>query len=78
MKPHRNKLFYIPQRPYMTLGTLRDQVIYPDTRADQRQKGINDDALADFLAKVRSHRAIHVLIMCVCVCVCVCVHVLYV
>ena len=52
VKPHRSKLFYVPQRPYMTLGTLRDQVIYPDTVTDQTQKGISDDDLADFLDKV--------------------------
>jgi ABC-type uncharacterized transport system fused permease/ATPase subunit len=29
MKPSREKIFYIPQKAFMTLGTLRDQVAYP-------------------------------------------------
>lgn len=52
VKPHRSKLFYIPQRPYMTLGTLRDQVIYPDTSEDQQRKGHTDRELAEFLNNV--------------------------
>lgn len=53
MKPSKSKLFYVPQRPYMTLGTLRDQVIYPDSKDDQLRKGISDDELADYLTKVK-------------------------
>ncbi|VDL78381.1 unnamed protein product [Nippostrongylus brasiliensis] len=52
-KPAKGKLFYVPQRPYMTLGTLRDQVIYPDRQIDMIRKGFTDDDLEDLLEKVQ-------------------------
>ncbi|PVD23572.1 hypothetical protein C0Q70_16844 [Pomacea canaliculata] len=52
-KPEKGKLFYIPQRPYMTVGTLRDQVIYPDSHEEQIQRGVKDEALAEILNKVQ-------------------------
>lgn len=36
LKPPGSRLFYVPQRPYLALGTLRDQVIYPHTRQEVR------------------------------------------
>ncbi|XP_018309500.1 ATP-binding cassette sub-family D member 3 isoform X1 [Mycetomoellerius zeteki] len=53
-KPPRGKLFYIPQRPYMTLGTLRDQIIYPHTKEEMKRRGnINDEDLKQFLELVQ-------------------------
>ncbi|CAB3243421.1 unnamed protein product [Arctia plantaginis] len=48
-KPPRGKLFYVPQRPYMTLGTLRDQITYPQTRDEMTRRRRSDDELLRFL-----------------------------
>lgn len=42
-KPTLNKIFYIPQRPYLPNGTLRDQLIYPHTVEDMAKHGVTDD-----------------------------------
>ncbi|KAL4094155.1 hypothetical protein PRIC1_009818 [Phytophthora ramorum] len=52
-KPRRSGLFYIPQRPYLTLGSLRDQVLYPHSRNDFHAAGHCDEDLMHFLEKVQ-------------------------
>ncbi|KAL4884534.1 ABC transporter transmembrane region 2-domain-containing protein [Aspergillus karnatakaensis] len=40
---------FLPQRPYLSVGTLRDQVIYPHTEIDMRDAGVSDSALQKIL-----------------------------
>lgn len=51
-RPSDNQMFYIPQRPYMSVGTLRDQVIYPQTIDEMRAEGVTDDDLFQVLSTV--------------------------
>lgn len=48
-RPMPQDLFYIPQRPYLSSGTFRDQIIYPDTVEMMRSKGATDDELYGLL-----------------------------
>ncbi|OQR83825.1 ATP-binding Cassette (ABC) Superfamily [Achlya hypogyna] len=52
-KPSRDNLFYIPQRPYLTLGSLRDQIIYPDTLEGMAAANKSDNDLLELLKLVQ-------------------------
>ncbi|KAF6230510.1 hypothetical protein HO133_004854 [Letharia lupina] len=51
-KPPHSSIFYIPQRPYLSRGTLRQQIIYPDSTRQMRAKGITDSDLTKWLEAV--------------------------
>ncbi|KAF3168850.1 hypothetical protein TWF751_007606 [Orbilia oligospora] len=46
-------IMFLPQRTYLSMGTLRDQVIYPHTEMDMRTSTKNDAELQGILEAVR-------------------------
>ncbi|TGO38512.1 hypothetical protein BHYA_0073g00210 [Botrytis hyacinthi] len=49
-KPPLSQVFYVPQRPYLSAGSLRQQIIYPDSLRTMRSKGITDSDLLSILS----------------------------
>lgn len=44
---------FLPQRPYLSVGTLRDQVIYPDGELEMRERGRRDHELKQVLEEAK-------------------------
>ncbi|KAJ7071457.1 adrenoleukodystrophy protein [Mycena amicta] len=52
-KPAASEFILIPQRPYLSLGTLRDQIIYPHSQTTMESRGITDADLFEILSVVQ-------------------------
>lgn len=56
-RPHASETFFLPQRPYCTLGTLREQLLYPNkvhSSTTERRIAIpTSEELLEILRKVR-------------------------
>jgi ABC-type uncharacterized transport system fused permease/ATPase subunit len=49
----REAIFFVPQRPYLSLGTLRDQITYPIPIEEVRKRGLSDDDLLAIMEQVK-------------------------
>ncbi|KAJ9100573.1 hypothetical protein QFC21_003617 [Naganishia friedmannii] len=50
--PESSDIFYLSQRPYLPIGSLRDQVIYPHSYAQMKAAGRTEAELMSILDKV--------------------------
>ena len=48
----RSHIFFVPQRPYLSLGTLRDQITYPVALEEVRKRGFSDEDLLKLMEQV--------------------------
>ena len=59
-RAHISNVYFLPQKPYCPIGSLRDQLLYPlqgtnvgdDNTTESQMSHLNDSALLDILAKV--------------------------
>ena len=47
LRPHPDEILFLPQQPYMLLGSLRSQLLYP-----QRERQVSDRQLLELLERV--------------------------
>eukprot|EP01006_Ploeotia_vitrea_P058788 TRINITY_DN70227_c0_g1_i1.p1 TRINITY_DN70227_c0_g1~~TRINITY_DN70227_c0_g1_i1.p1 ORF type:complete len:641 (-),score=66.41 TRINITY_DN70227_c0_g1_i1:125-2047(-) len=57
-KPSREDVVFVPQKPYLVRGTLRDQIIYPHSVQDMKQRQVTDEELGKLLQAADPHETI--------------------
>lgn len=57
-KPPSEELIFLPQKPYQSFGTLRDQIIYPHTKQQMRERNVTDEDLNRLVSIVDPHNTI--------------------
>lgn len=49
--PGTGSVFYVPQRPYTCLGTLRDQIIYPLSHEEAEMRAVEKFGQGKYISK---------------------------
>lgn len=51
-KPMKEDILFVPQKPYLVKGSLREQIIYPHSAKQMQERGVTDEDLSRLLALV--------------------------